>query len=122
MTAFDRDFTMTIGGQSVTGTATIPVLNPATEEAVAEAPDCSMAELDAAVAAARAAFAGWRATPIDQRRVAVAKIAEVISTNLDQFARLFTQEQGRPVAKATEELMGAAFWAASVAKQEIPVL
>lgn len=122
MTAFDRDFTMTIGGQPVPGGATIPVLNPATEETVAEAPDCSAAELDAAVAAARAAFPGWRATPIEQRRAAVAKIAEVISTNLDQFARLFTQEQGRPVGKATEELLGAAFWAASVAKQEIPVL
>lgn len=122
MTAFDRDFTMTINGRAESSVAEIAVLNPATEAVVANAPDCSRAQLDAAVAAARAAFPGWRATPLDQRRAAVARIAEVIGANLNDFARLFTLEQGRPVAKAAEELMGAAFWAGTVAKQEIPVI
>jgi acyl-CoA reductase-like NAD-dependent aldehyde dehydrogenase len=122
MTGFDRDFSMTINGEGVAGSARLAVLNPATEAVIAEVPDCSAAELDAAVAAARAAFPGWRATPLDARRTAVAKIGEVIGANLNDFARLFTLEQGRPVAKAAEELMGAAFWATSIAQQEIPVL
>jgi acyl-CoA reductase-like NAD-dependent aldehyde dehydrogenase len=122
MTGFDRDFSMTIDGEGVAGSARLAVLNPATEGVIAEVPDCSAAELDAAVAAARAAFPAWRATPLDVRRAAVAKIGEVIGANLNDFARLFTLEQGRPVAKAAEELMGAAFWATSIAQQEIPVL
>ncbi len=122
MTAFDRDFTMTIGGQGVAGAARMPVLNPATESVVASAPLCSEAELDAAVAAARAAFPGWRATPIETRRAAVRRIGEVIGANMADFTRLFTLEQGRPLAKASEELMGAAFWAGHVATQDIPVL
>ena len=122
MTGFDRDFSMTINGAGVVGSARLAVLNPATEAVIVEVPDCTAAELDAAVAAARAAFPGWRATPLDARRAAVAKIGEVIGANLNDFARLFTLEQGRPVAKAAEELMGAAFWATSIAQQEIPVL
>jgi len=122
MTAFDRDFSMTIDGRAEAGEASIAVLNPATEEVVAHAPDCGRAQLDAAVAAARAAFPGWRATPLDQRRAAVAQIGAMIGANLDEFARLFTREQGRPVAKAAEELMGAAFWATSIARQDIPVI
>ena len=122
MTAFDRDFTMTIDGQGVAGAARMPVLNPATETVVASAPLCSEAELDAAVAAARAAFPGWRATPIETRRAAVRRIGEVIGANMADFTRLFTLEQGRPLAKASEELMGAAFWTGHVATQDIPVL
>ncbi|WP_375188132.1 aldehyde dehydrogenase family protein [Sphingobium yanoikuyae] len=122
MTAFDRDFTMTIDGQGVAGAARMPVLNPATETVVASAPLCSEAELDAAVAAARAAFPGWRDTPIETRRAAVRRIGEVIGANMADFTRLFTLEQGRPLSKASEELMGAAFWAGHVATQDIPVL
>ncbi|PZU42890.1 MAG: aldehyde dehydrogenase, partial [Sphingomonas sp.] len=94
MTAFDRDFTMTIDGQGLAGAARMPVLNPATETVVASAPLCSEAELDAAVAAARAAFPGWRATPIETRRAAVRRIGEVIGANMADFTRLFTLEQG----------------------------
>lgn len=121
MTDFTRDFTMTVDGAGVAGEATIEVLNPATEALVARAPDCTRAQLDTAVAAARAAFPGWRATSLDERREKVTKIAEVIGANLEEFARLFTAEQGRPKPKAIEELGAAAFWAQTVSQQEIPV-
>ena len=121
MTAFDQDFTMTIAGQGVAGAATLAVLNPATEETVAKAPNCTREQLDDAVAAARAAFPGWRAAPLEVRRAGVAKFAEVIGGNLADFARLFTREQGRPVDKAQQELMGAAFWCQTISQQEIPV-
>lgn len=121
MTYFDRDFTMTIDGAAATSVSTIDVVNPATEDVIARVPDIDEGQFDAAVAAARRAFSGWRATPLDQRRIAVAKLAEVLATHADEFARLFTKEQGRPVEKAKQEIMGAAFWCQAISQQEIPV-
>ena len=122
MTAFDSDFTLTIDGQGEAGAGRLNVINPATEEIMAEAPAASQAQLDKAIAAARKAFPDWRDTPLDQRRAAVLAIAEVIMGNLDGFTRLFTLEQGRPLAKAGEELMASAFWAQSISTHEIPVV
>ena len=121
MSDFFTDFTMTIGGQAVASPEVFDVINPATEEVVAQAPDCTQELLDSAVAAARNAFPAWRDTPIDERRAALGKIAEALAANADDFARLFTLEQGRPVDKAMQEIQYAAFWAGQVAKQDIPV-
>lgn len=122
MTGFDSDFTLTINGRAAAGAGSLPVLNPATEQTVADAPAASRAQLDEAVAAARQAFPGWRDTPLEERRAGVAAIAEVIMGNLEDFTRLFTLEQGRPLAKAGEELMASAFWAQSISTHEIPVV
>ncbi|MBA2933812.1 aldehyde dehydrogenase family protein [Sphingomonas sp. CGMCC 1.13654] len=111
-----RAFTMTIGGRSVFGeSVAIAIADPATGAAFAEAPGCSQAQLDAAVNAARAAFAGWAAMPFADRTALVAKIAEVIEANLDELKTLLTREQGKPHEVATGELQGAAYWAMSAA-------
>lgn len=117
----DALFTITIGGAAVPTNDGIDVINPATEEVVARAPNVTREQLDDAVAAARAAFSGWRDTPIAGRRAAVAKIGEVLAENADGFARLFTQEQGRPLDKAKAEILAAAFWCQRIADMEIPV-
>ena len=122
MTAFDTDFTLTIDGRGVAGAATIQVLNPATEQPVTQAPAASRQQLDDAVAAARRAFPAWRDAPLEQRRAGVAAIAEVIGANIEDFTRLFTLEQGRPLNKAVEELMASAFWAQSISTHDIPVV
>jgi acyl-CoA reductase-like NAD-dependent aldehyde dehydrogenase len=54
---------MWIGGPRSPATAVEVVRNPATEEPIAEVRSASPAQVDAAVAAARAALAGWRRTP-----------------------------------------------------------
>ena len=59
----ESDYMMTIGGKPVGGHATIPVIDPATGATFATAPDCTPEQLDDAVAAAKAAFPSWRATP-----------------------------------------------------------
>lgn len=117
-----RDFTMTIDGKAATSPSTIDVINPATEQLIAKAPDISEQQFEEVVASARRAFPGWRATPLEARRAAVAKFAEVIAANADELTRLFIQEQGRPLAKATEEIMGGAFWCQTVSQQQIPVI
>ncbi|MDF8332209.1 aldehyde dehydrogenase family protein [Novosphingobium cyanobacteriorum] len=118
---FFDDFSMTIDGKAAASPTTLDVLNPATEEVVASVPDCTREQLDASVAAARKAFPGWRDTPISERRRALVKFAEVIAAHADDFARLFTLEQGRPLAGARMEIDFGAYWAAEMAKMEIPV-
>jgi acyl-CoA reductase-like NAD-dependent aldehyde dehydrogenase len=121
MIRFDGDYTMTIGGRGATSATTINVINPATEEILAEAPDAARSQLDEAVAAARGALPGWSAAPISERRQALEAVAAALEDHADDFARLFTLEQGRPLGKAREEILAGAFWCRAIAKQEIPV-
>jgi acyl-CoA reductase-like NAD-dependent aldehyde dehydrogenase len=92
----------------VPGDLKMPILNPATEEVLAECPRASKAQLDAAVAAAKAAFPAWAATPIDERRNAINAMADIIEANANDLARLLTSEQGKPIGDATGEVLGMA--------------
>lgn len=99
----------------------LEIFNPATATPFAQAPDAGQAELDAAVASARAAFPGWAATSLDDRRAALRRIAAVITENLDGLSRLLVQEQGKPLADARAEIGGAAYWAMATAELDLPV-
>ncbi len=107
---FHTDYTMTIGGEAVAGQATIEVVNPATGQAFATAPDCGRDQLDAAVVAARKAFKTWRKVPIEERQALVRKAGETLLAHAEELGRLFTQEQGRPVEAARQEIQGAGAW------------
>ena len=61
-------YTMMINGEAVSGVETFDIVNPATSEVFAKAPDCTKEELDHAVAAAKAALPAWRKTTMDERR------------------------------------------------------
>jgi acyl-CoA reductase-like NAD-dependent aldehyde dehydrogenase len=97
-----ESFNLLINGRMVAGDSTMPVINPATEETLAACPWASVDQLNEAVAAAKAAFPAWAATPIDERRKAIAQIADVIEKNSGELARLLTLEQGKPIADATQ--------------------
>ena len=62
------EFQMLINGRLTPGDLSMPVLNPATEEVLVQCPRASKRQLDEAVAAAKAAFPAWAATPIEERR------------------------------------------------------
>src|SRR4051812_32154391 len=100
------DYKLLINGQMVAGAASSPVVNPATEEPVADCPRASKAQLNQAVAAAKAAFPAWSKTSMDERRAALNAMADVIQNNATELARLLTQEQGKPLADATGEVFG----------------
>ena len=53
------EFTMTIDGKPVAGSKTVGVINPATGKVFAQVPDCTKAELDAAMESALKAFHSW---------------------------------------------------------------
>ncbi|MFT6490639.1 MAG: acyl-CoA reductase-like NAD-dependent aldehyde dehydrogenase, partial [Parvibaculaceae bacterium] len=62
------DYSLLINGALVAGDATMDVVNPATEEVICAAPRASEAQLNQAVAAAKAAFPAWSKTSLDERK------------------------------------------------------
>lgn len=116
-----RVYSATIDNRPVTTAATLPVVNPATEEVFAHAPDCGAEELDAAVAAARAAFPGWRDTPIAERQRLVRALGDALLANRTELARLMTQEQGKPVPASEYDVDKGAMWCSHYAGVDVPV-
>jgi acyl-CoA reductase-like NAD-dependent aldehyde dehydrogenase len=100
------DFRLVIDGRLVDGASTFDVINPATERVLAKCPRADLAQLNQAVAAAKAAFPAWSATPLEERRRLVLRLADALSARADEFARLLTQEQGKPLAMAQGEIAG----------------
>lgn len=100
-----------INGQMVSTSEMLDVVNPANEEVIGQVPASGEAELNQAVAAARAAFPAWSKKPIEERRAVVQAISATIKGNLDELFRLLTAEQGKPHAQAQGEIMGASLMA-----------
>ncbi len=102
------DFKLLINGQLVPGASSMDVLNPATEEVVAACPTASEAQLNEAVAAAKAAFPAWSKRPLKERAELLNKLADAMMARHEEFARLLTQEQGKPLPMAMWEVGGTA--------------
>lgn len=119
---FDADYRMLIGGKLDAGSASFDVINPANEQVIGQAPDATTADLDRAVAAARAAFPAWSALPIEKRREYLNAMAQAILANIDPLKRLLTSEQGKPHADAEADVGGAAFWLMGASSLDLPVV
>ena len=76
------------------------VFNPSTGEAIARAPLCTAAEVDAAVRAAAEALPGWSATPVVERCRVLFKFREILMARFDELARLITREHGKTLVEA----------------------
>ncbi|GMN03952.1 NAD-dependent succinate-semialdehyde dehydrogenase [Erythrobacter sp. MTPC3] len=101
---------MLIGGEWVAdgGEGTMPVTNPATEAKIADCPKVSAQQLDAAVAAADAAFPKWAGTPGAERHKILSRAADLLRERAPEIARVVTLEVGKPHAQALAETKGAA--------------
>ncbi|HMO74636.1 MAG TPA: aldehyde dehydrogenase family protein [Sphingopyxis sp.] len=73
-------------------------INPTTGAAYADIPLSSSAAIDEAVAAAKAAFPGWRDTPPERRREILERLAALIAAEGDSFAHIAAIENGVPVS------------------------
>jgi acyl-CoA reductase-like NAD-dependent aldehyde dehydrogenase len=102
-------FSLLIDGRAEQGASSFDVINPATGEPFAKCPKASKAQLDAAVAAAKAAFPAWSKRPIEERAAMVNQLADGLERRLEDFARLLTSEQGKPLDQARYEVFGALF-------------
>jgi acyl-CoA reductase-like NAD-dependent aldehyde dehydrogenase len=99
-----HSYSHTIGGAPVTSRNVFEVVNPAHAEAFAIAPAGGALEVDAAVRAALAAFPAWTSTPHDLRVHKLLAFADRIDAEKDMLARLLTMEQGKPLARAEDEI------------------
>jgi aldehyde dehydrogenase (NAD+) len=110
--------------------AVMPVVNPATEEVIAEVASATRDDLDATVAAARAALAGpWGTMSARDRGRLIWKLGERLMEKVDEVARLETLHNGKPITEsrhveipmAAECLQYFAGWADKVQGDTIPV-
>ena len=98
------EFTHTIDGRGSSSEASFDVINPATAVAFARCPDASRAQLDAAVAAAKRAFAGWSALSFEERRDYLNRFGKAFKDRVEELVPLLVREQGKPLAAARAEL------------------
>lgn len=86
-----------IGGRWVASRASefLDVHNPATGEAIARTPLSTGEDLDAAVAAAKAAFPGWRDTPAVVRARSLFRFRQLLEDNFEELAATVTREHGK---------------------------
>jgi aldehyde dehydrogenase (NAD+) len=116
--------------RAASGGKTMPVVNPATEEVIAEVAAADKADVDAAVAAARAALSGpWAQMSARDRGRLVWTLAERLMAKADEIARLETLHNGKPISEsrhveipaAAECFQYYAGWADKVHGETVPV-
>ena len=91
-----------IAGAVVAGAARFPVENPATGEVIAEVAEAGEADVDRAVAAARAAFADWGRAPAARPAAALRRLADVVDAHVEEIARLETRDTGLPITQTLQ--------------------
>jgi aldehyde dehydrogenase (NAD+) len=95
----------------------LDVVNPATEETIASIAMGGPADVDAAVAAAQAAFESFSATSIEERKALLNKITELIGARSEDLAATISAEMGAPnrLAKGAQAPAGLAHFATTAA-------
>ena len=122
ITRFEMDpYSLLIDGRLTDGASQLEVINPATGLVLAMSPRADIAQLNQAVAAARAAFRGWASRPIADRRKLLLQLADLLESRADAMARLLTLEQGKPLAEAKREMTFAVGTIRALAAMDLPV-
>jgi aldehyde dehydrogenase (NAD+) len=87
-----------VGGAWVqaVGRDPLPVISPETEEQIGSVPAGTAEDVDAAVAAARSAAAGWAGTPVADRAALLRATADGLEARQEEIARLISTEMGSP--------------------------
>ncbi len=117
-----EDYRMMIGGELRATRDRAEVVNPADGSTVGLMPLAGLADLDDAVTAAQAAFAGWSRQPDQARAAACQKAADLIEAQSEALARLLTLEQGKPLngLGSRFEIGGSVFWTRVTAGYSLP--
>src|SRR6266516_4358130 len=100
-----QQFKNFVGGEWVDADGgTTEVVNPATGETIAEVPRASAADVDRAVEAAQKALPEWLETTPGERSALLLKLADVIEGHAEELAQLESQNVGKPLMVARDEL------------------
>jgi 1-pyrroline dehydrogenase len=95
-----------VGGEWVDAVegGTAEIINPATGETIAEVPEGTQADVDRAVEAAAKAWPEWREVTPAERAELLLKLADLIDEHTDELAQLESQNVGKPLAAAKDEM------------------
>ncbi|MCZ4344247.1 aldehyde dehydrogenase family protein [Sphingomonadaceae bacterium G21617-S1] len=115
-----REYRLLIGGELVAGDLSMDVINPATGTTFAQVPRASVAQADAAIAAAKAAYPAWGRVPYATRQANLVALADAIAARKDELARSLTLEQGKPLPEALGELAWTEGYLRHYATLELP--
>ena len=94
-----------INGKSVAGSDYFETFNPATQEVLAEVAAGGETEVNAAVAAAKAAFPRWAATPAPQRAKLMRALGELITQHVPEIAATETNDTGQVISQTGKQLV-----------------
>ncbi len=94
-----------INGHSVAGQQYFETVNPATQEVLAEVASGGEAEVNAAVAAAHAAFPKWAATPATERAKIMRKLGDLITQHVPEIAQTETRDCGQTISQTGKQLV-----------------
>jgi len=94
---------MLIDGKLADGAGQLDVVTPATGKVMATVARADEAQIDAAVAAARAAQPAWAALSWDERGAVLTRFGDAVEANREAIAALLTAEQGKPLNQAMGE-------------------
>ena len=94
-----------INGKSVAGSDYFETFNPATQEVLAEVAAGGETEVNAAVAAAKAAFPRWAATPAPQRAKLMRALGELIAQHVPEIAATETNDTGQVISQTGKQLV-----------------
>jgi 5-carboxymethyl-2-hydroxymuconic-semialdehyde dehydrogenase len=94
-----------INGKSVASANYFETINPATQDVLAEVASGGEAEVNAAVAAAKAAFPAWAATPAPQRAKLMRKLGELIAVHVPEIAQTETKDCGQTISQTGKQLI-----------------
>ena len=94
-----------INGVWISGAGpSLAVINPATGAHLWRVAQATAAEVEAACSAARAAFAGWSMTPLEDRIKIIRRFRDLLKSNADELVGLISQEVGKPLWEARTEV------------------
>lgn len=85
----------------------MPVTNSSTGELMAEAPRCTLEEVNAAVESATEAFPAWRDTPITKRVQMMFRYKAILEDHVDELATLLSTEMGKTLVEARGDVLKA---------------
>ena len=94
-----------IDGKPVAGADYFETVNPATQEVLAEVASGGEAEVNAAVAAAKAAFPKWAGLPAPQRAKLIRKLGDLIAAHVPELAQTETNDCGQVIAQTGKQLV-----------------
>ena len=94
-----------IDGAAVRGADYFETVNPATQEVLAEVARGGEKEVDAAVAAAKAAFPAWAGLPAAARAVLLHRLGDLIAKHVPEIARTETRDTGQVIAQTAKQLV-----------------